>query len=94
MAETQKTIQKEVVVSGVGLFTGEKVSLRILPSPVHSGIVFQRVDLPHSASIPAKLCYVQQAPRCTRLVKDQVGINMVEHLLSSLDAMGVTNVWK
>ncbi len=92
LAETQKTIEREVTASGIGLFTGEKVSLKMVPSPSNTGVVFQRVDLPLKPEIPAKLAFVQDAVRCTRLVKDGASIHMVEHLLSALSAMQIDNV--
>jgi UDP-3-O-[3-hydroxymyristoyl] N-acetylglucosamine deacetylase len=90
-AEMQKTIQREAFASGVGLFTGEKVSIKICPSPPDSGIVFQRTDLPERPLIPARLSHVREAPRCTRLATDKTSILMVEHLLSALYAYGIDN---
>jgi UDP-3-O-[3-hydroxymyristoyl] N-acetylglucosamine deacetylase len=81
----------EVTVSGTGLFTGEAVSLTLCPAPPHSGIVFQRVDLPGKPEIPASLDYVRHAPRTTRLSKDGADVFMVEHILSALFALGVDN---
>ena len=75
----------------MGLFTGEKVSIRICPAPVDTGIIFQRVDLPGRPVIPALLPYVGEAPRCTRLTASRGSVMMVEHLLSSLYAFGVDN---
>ncbi len=91
-AEMQKTVQREALVSGMGLFTGEKVSLKLCPAPANSGIVFQRVDLPGKPVIPARLAYVREAPRCTRLATESGSIHLVEHLLSALYALGVDNV--
>ncbi len=76
----QKTIKNEVFASGVGLFTGEKVALRILPAPPSTGIVFQRIDLQGRPEIPARLPFVREAPRCTRLASEQASVSMVEHL--------------
>jgi len=45
--QMQKTLDSEVFTSGVGLFSGEKVSIRLKPAPAESGIVFQRIDLPN-----------------------------------------------
>ena len=82
----EKTFQNRVSVSGIGLFTGEKVSLTFCPAPPRSGIVFQRVDLPGSPEIPAILASVRDWPRCTRLATEHASIQMVEHLLSALSA--------
>jgi UDP-3-O-[3-hydroxymyristoyl] N-acetylglucosamine deacetylase len=87
----QKTIKREVIASGIGLFTGEQVSIKIVPAPQNYGIVFQRVDLPGKPEIPAQLDFVREAPRCTRLATPKASIHMVEHLLSALCALGVDN---
>lgn len=90
-ADLQKTLQKEASASGIGLFTGEKVSLRCLPAPPNTGIVFQRVDLPGKPEIPARLSHVRETPRCTRLANREASITMVEHLLSALSALKIDN---
>lgn len=90
-AAKQKTILREASISGAGLFTGERVSLKICPAPPNTGIVFQRIDLPGKPELPATLSYVREAPRCTRLASEKASIHMVEHLLSALHAMGIDN---
>lgn len=87
----QRTTKKEVAISGQGLFTGEKVSLRILPASPNAGIVFRRTDLPGAPKLPAHLSFVRETPRCTRLANQDAAIYMVEHLLSALRGMGVDN---
>lgn len=88
----QKTIQKEAFVSGVGLFTGEKVSVKLTPAAPNTGIIFQRMDLPGKPEIPARLSFVRETPRCTRLAHENASIYMVEHILSALGALQVDNV--
>jgi UDP-3-O-[3-hydroxymyristoyl] N-acetylglucosamine deacetylase len=92
LAEMQKTLKSEISISGIGLFTGEKVALKLYPAPVDTGIVFQRADLPGKPEIPAQLEFVKEAPRCTRLAYGKGSILMVEHLLAALYAMEVDNV--
>lgn len=92
-AEWQKTIQSEAFIAGSGLFTGEKVSMRIRPALPDSGIIFRRIDLPGKPEIPALLSFVCEAPRCTCLVNEGASILMVEHLLSALYAYGIDNVY-
>lgn len=87
----QQTVKREVFVSGIGLFTGEKVSVKILPAPPNTGIVFQRIDLPGKPEIPARLSFVRDVPRCTRLANEKASIHMVEHLLSALGGLGIDN---
>lgn len=88
----EKTLRNSIALSGNGLFTGEKVSLTLSPAPIHTGIVFQRVDLPGAPEIPASLLYVKEWPRCTWLVAERGGVQMVEHLLSALSAYGIDNL--
>ena len=88
----QKTIKKEVSISGVGLFTGSKVSLTLKPAQENHGVVFQRVDLPDKPKIYAKLSYVKETPRCTILGNEKISILTVEHLLSALNAYEVDNL--
>jgi UDP-3-O-[3-hydroxymyristoyl] N-acetylglucosamine deacetylase len=88
----QKTLSTYAFISGSGLFTGEKVSLKLCPSMPDSGIIFKRIDLPGAPEIPARLPYVKPAPRCTRLGTEHATVLMVEHLLSALYAYGIDNV--
>ncbi len=89
--EMQNTLQREVEVSGTGIFTGERSSVKICPAPEGSGLFFQRVDLEGSPKIPALAKFVQETPRCTRLSNENASVMMVEHLLSALYACGVDN---
>ncbi len=88
----QTTLRKPVSFSGIGLFTGQSVSLTLLPSANDTGIVFQRIDLPGKPEICADLDYVQQTLRCTLLAKGAASVQMVEHLLSAVYGMGIDNV--
>lgn len=91
IAGKQKTIKNEIIASGIGLFTGEKVGFRILPAPINTGILFKRMDLPNQPEIPAHLNFVRDAPRCTRLGTASASIHMVEHLMSAMSAMEIDN---
>ncbi|MBI5345637.1 MAG: UDP-3-O-[3-hydroxymyristoyl] N-acetylglucosamine deacetylase [Chlamydiae bacterium] len=88
----QKTIQNEVTFSGIGLFTGESVSFTLCPAKANSGILFQRVDLPNSPIIPAKIEYVKENPRTTLIDKDNASVQTIEHLLSAINALGIDNI--
>ena len=90
-AVMQKTIQNDMCASGIGLFTGEKVSIKILPAEPNTGILFKRIDLPDRPVIPAHLSFVREAPRCTRLADSKASIHMVEHLMSAFCGMGIDN---
>ncbi len=87
----QKTLKESIRVSGIGIFTGEPVEVTVLPSPVDTGLIFQRIDLDGSPEIPARLDFVQESSRCTRLGTGKASVVMVEHLLSALYAYGIDN---
>ena len=77
--------------SGVGLHSGAPVSLRILPAPSDTGIVFRRTDL-DGFEIEAVSRNVARVSYATSLMKKGVLISTTEHLLSALIGMGVDNV--
>lgn len=91
-AHPQKTLCKEVSTSGVGLFTGESVSITLIPAPPNTGIVFQRIDLPGKPEIPARASFIREVPRSTRLGQGNATVHMVEHLLAALFAYGIDNL--
>lgn len=88
----QRTLKKEVSYSGVGLHTGKEVSIRFCPAPAHSGIVFQRVDLPGRPSIPASIEYVQDTSRSTTIGIGSCSVQTVEHVLAALYAYKIDNL--
>ncbi|WP_246841386.1 UDP-3-O-acyl-N-acetylglucosamine deacetylase [Chroococcidiopsis sp. TS-821] len=88
----QHTLAGEIQQSGVGLHSGEKTSVRLLPAPVDAGRYFVRVDLPESPAIAAKVSSVTQTVLSTQLEQNEAKIRTVEHLLAALAGMGVDNV--
>ena len=96
MSEQQRTIAKEVFMNGLGIHTGEPVSIRVLPAPPDAGIVFVRTDLPHRPAIPVKSAQVvdvEKSVRRTTLSKDGVEIQTVEHFMASLWGVGIDNAY-
>jgi UDP-3-O-[3-hydroxymyristoyl] N-acetylglucosamine deacetylase len=89
----QRTLKNEINASGVGVHTGDKVYLTLRPAPVNTGIVFRRVDLEQPVAIPAKHDYVGDTTLSTCLVKDNVRVATIEHLMSAFAGMGVDNAY-
>lgn len=89
----EKTIKKEVSYSGIGIHTGEKVSMKFLPASEGSGISFKRSDLPGQPIIPATVEYVSNNTRNTTLGIADVKIHTVEHVLAAVKAFDVNNLW-
>jgi UDP-3-O-[3-hydroxymyristoyl] N-acetylglucosamine deacetylase len=88
----QQTLKKEVIFSGMGLFTGRDAVVKLCPAPLDSGIVFKRVDIPGAPEVPAKLEYLKEATRCTMLEKESASIQTVEHLLAAIRAAEIDNL--
>jgi UDP-3-O-[3-hydroxymyristoyl] N-acetylglucosamine deacetylase len=87
----EQTIAEAVEFSGVGLHSGVQVSMRLLPAPGGSGIVFRRTDL-ENFEITAIGRNVAKVSYATSLMRQGVLISTTEHLLSALIGMGVDNV--
>ncbi|MFB3920349.1 MAG: UDP-3-O-acyl-N-acetylglucosamine deacetylase [Terriglobia bacterium] len=87
----QHTIASPVTVSGIGLHTGVEVSLRLVPAPAGTGLIFKRIDL-EGFVIEARSRHVARVSYATSLMKKGVLISTTEHLLSALAASGVDNV--
>src|SRR5690606_24606494 len=87
----QRTLKNSIRASGVGLHTGKKVLMTLRPAPPDHGIVFRRTDLPHAGEIPARAAYVGETALGTTLIKDDVRVSTVEHLLSAFAGLGIDN---
>ena len=88
----QKTLKESIEFNGLGLHTGKKVCLVIIPARENHGIKFQRIDLPGAPIVPADIDLVKDTQRSTTLELNNVKIITVEHLMSALYALGVNNV--
>ncbi len=87
----QRTLKNVIRATGVGLHTGEKVYLTLLPAAPDTGIVFRRVDLDEPVEIRAHPENVGDTQLSTCLVKDDVRVSTVEHLLSAMAGLGIDN---
>jgi len=87
----QRTIGKEISMTGVGLHTGKDVTIKFKPAPENYGYAFVRVDLEGSPVIEADANYVVNTQRGTNLEKRGVKIQTSEHVLAALVGMEVDN---
>jgi len=88
----QRTISKEIILKGVGLHTGENVTMKFIPAPINHGYTFKRVDLEGEPIIEADINYVVNTQRGTNLEKNGVKIQTSEHVLAALVGMEIDNV--
>ncbi|MBW1947030.1 MAG: UDP-3-O-acyl-N-acetylglucosamine deacetylase [Deltaproteobacteria bacterium] len=87
----QHTLMKSVKASGIGLHSGEKVSLKINPSPANTGICFVRSDLSREQVIPARAEYIVDTSFATTIGVEKVSVSTIEHLMAALSGAGVNN---
>ena len=89
----QCTLADEICYVGIGLHSGHKVSMKLLPAPPNSGICFLRTDVnPDHALIRASWRNVVDTRLCTVLGNEHgVTLSTVEHLLAALRGSGIDN---
>ena len=88
----QRTILREVSISGKSLHTCEEVHLTLKPAAANHGIVFQRMDLFGKPELKPLVDYVTDLVRSTTIADGHAKVNTVEHVLSALHGCGVDNV--
>jgi len=88
----QKTIAKEVYLSGVGLHTGSLTEVTFKPAAPNTGIRFVRVDLDGKPEIPANVDYVVDVSRGTTLGIGDARVHTVEHGLAAMVGLGIDNL--
>ncbi len=87
----QRTLRNAIKATGIGLHTGVKVNMELVPAEVNSGIRFIRTDIDSSIEIPALAEYVGETSMSTTLVKDGIKVHTIEHLLSAIAGLGIDN---
>ncbi len=91
MTEKQRTIKEAIVFNGVGLHTGEAVTMEICPAADNHGYKFQRVDLENQPIIKADVDFVVATDRGTTLEQNGARVYTTEHVLAALYACQVDN---
>jgi UDP-3-O-[3-hydroxymyristoyl] N-acetylglucosamine deacetylase len=87
----QRTLRRSITCAGIGLHSGNRVTLSLKPAPADFGIRFRRADL-GGLEVPARVNHVGGINFATGLARDAVKVDTVEHLLSALVSLGVDNV--
>ena len=89
----QRTLKKIIRATGVGLHTGQKVSMALRPAPENTGIVFCRSDLPGNPAIRARALNVGNTVMATVLEENGARVSTVEHLMAALFGLGIDNAF-
>ncbi|MDP1744870.1 MAG: bifunctional UDP-3-O-[3-hydroxymyristoyl] N-acetylglucosamine deacetylase/3-hydroxyacyl-ACP dehydratase [Bacteroidota bacterium] len=88
----QRTIKKQVSISGTGLHTGKQVNLTFVPAPENHGYKFQRVDLTDNPIIDADVDNVIDTARGTTLEQNGARVYTTEHVLAALVGLEIDNM--
>ena len=88
----QCTIAREVTLKGVGLHTGDEVTMTFKPAPQNAGYSFKRIDLEGQPVIEADASYVVNTQRGTNLEKKGVTIQTTEHVLAACVGLEIDNI--
>ena len=80
----QRTLAREVTISGQALHTGETVTLTLKPAAVDTGYIFRRTDLNGAPEIKPRADLVGDLVRQTTLQEGHAKVHTVEHVLSAL----------
>jgi len=86
----QRTIARSVVLGGQGLHSGLKTGVILHPAPAGSGISF--ASLAGQSAIPVRLENVSETGYNTTLSGKGHSVRTVEHLLSALHGLGISNL--
>ncbi len=87
----QRTLRTSIRASGVGLHSGAQVVMTVHPAAPNHGIVFRRTDLTQPVDIPARADHVGATQLGTVLMRGDVRVSTVEHLMSAFAGLGVDN---
>jgi len=87
----QRTLRRSISCAGIGLHSGNKVTLSLKPAPSDFGIRFRRTDL-GGIEIPATVQHLAGINYATGLSSDAGTVDTVEHLLAALVSLGIDNV--
>ena len=89
----QRTFKNPIKATGITLHGGERAEIVLRPAPVNTGIIFCRTDLNPIVHIHAKAENVGDTRLSTTLMKDNVRVSTVEHLLSAMAGLGIDNAY-
>jgi UDP-3-O-[3-hydroxymyristoyl] N-acetylglucosamine deacetylase len=87
---TQRTLRREVSCTGIGLHGGKRVSMRLRPAPVGSGVVIRRTDV-EGFEVRNHVGAVCDVDHATSVHSNGHRVGTIEHLLSALNGLGIDN---
>lgn len=87
----QRTIRRKISLEDVGIHTGSRVKITILPADAGDGVVFIRDDLGNK-KIPAHHSKVKNTELATTIIEGEASVSTIEHLMATFYALAIDNV--
>ena len=89
----QQTLAKPLIIQGVGLHSGVKVNIKLIPAEADYGIKFVRTDFKQNNLIHAIWSNVSNTQLSTTITNNfGVSVSTVEHLMSALSGLHIDNL--
>merc|ERR1712178_285894 len=89
----QKSLKKSISLSGVGLHSGKKANIKLIPQSPNTGIYFKRTDLKSNNIVYPSVFNVSSASYCTKISNENgVTVSTIEHLMAALCGKGIDNL--
>lgn len=88
----QQTLRRAVTYAGIGLHSGNRVTMTFQPAPGNTGVRFRRLDLDGKPELDARVDNVVDTNRSTTLGKGALKVHTVEHIMAAMAGSGVDNV--
>ncbi len=88
----QRTIEKAATISGIGLHTGSRITLKIRPAVANTGVIFHRTAGDTTVSIKACSENVVDTRMATVIGKSGLSVSTIEHFMAALAALGIDNL--
>jgi UDP-3-O-acyl N-acetylglucosamine deacetylase len=87
--DLQKTIRKQVSLTGIGLHSGDPVRMTLSPAAAGTGILFRAAD---GTFIPASAEHVVDTRSATTVGAFGIKVRSIEHVMAALAGLGIDNV--
>lgn len=87
----QRTLNREVHCTGIGLHTGAKVKINLKPAPGDTGVKFIRTDLAGHPVIDARFDNVFDTTLATTIGSNGCRVATIEHLMAAFFGLGIDN---
>lgn len=88
----QRTLKKTTTISGIGLHTGSRITLRMRPAAANTGIIFHRTEGERTADIKACSENVVDTRMATVIGSQGLTVSTIEHFMAALAAFGIDNL--